>query len=397
MIKNYTPKQLLIGFLALDYIFLLLYGASMSISSWEADVIFNSESLLNTPLNLSFWIFGQNDFALRSPFITLHMINLILLYNFSKQMLKKESDALLTVFIYSILPGVNSSALVVDKAGVVIFFTLLFLNLFSKYRNIALGLLIPLFFIDQGFLLLFFALIFYAVARKDKEVLIISLIGFTINYYLFGFETHGKPQGHFIEIFGIYGAIFSPLVFLYYIYSLYWFLIKYKKPLPIIWYISFIVFILSIILSLRQTIEMEDFAAYSVIGVPLIVYSMMHSYRVRLPQHRKKTAVVFYVIMGTLFLNTALTFFNKPLYLTLDNPKKHFAYPHHFTSELADRLKAKGVYSVRADRESLQKRLKFYGIAQGGARLSEFSFHGAKEISIHIISDRAMKYYLGKN
>jgi len=136
---------------------------------------------------------------------------------------------------------------------------------------------------------LFFATFIFSVAKKDNIFLSVSIVGFTLNYWFFGFDVSGRPRGYFLDIFGIYGAVFSPFVFIYYIYSLYWFLIKYKKPLPLLWFVSFSIFTLSIVLSLRQNIKMEDFATFSVIGLPLMMYTFFHSIRVRLPEFRKKS------------------------------------------------------------------------------------------------------------
>ncbi|MCV6608851.1 MAG: hypothetical protein OIF32_11615, partial [Campylobacterales bacterium] len=266
MVKEFLSKvqtkQYLLAFVAFQYIFLLFYGSSMSVSYAEAHSVLETETLLHIPLSFSFWMFGQNDFALRIPFVTLHMFNLLLMYQLAKSFLKTKKDALLTVFLYSLLPGVISSALIVDKAGAVIFLTLLFFVIFKRHQPTAAIFALLLSFADQGFLLLFFGMFVYSIYKKDNIFLIISIIGFTLNYGIFGFDVSGVPKGHFVQIFGIYGAIFSPFMFLYFIYSLYWFAVKYKKTLPLLWYVSFSVFILSIILSLRQNIKMEDFAVF---------------------------------------------------------------------------------------------------------------------------------------
>jgi hypothetical protein len=44
-----------------------------------------------------------------------------------------------------------------------------------------------------------------------------------------------------------------------------------------------------------------------------------------------------------LILNTLLVFFNKELYLVLDNPKKNFAYNMDVAKELSQKLKASGI------------------------------------------------------
>jgi hypothetical protein len=43
---------------------------------------------------------------------------------------------------------------------------------------------------------------------------------------MYSFDTGGKPKGYFLDALGVYAAIFSPLLFLYFIYSMYRILIK---------------------------------------------------------------------------------------------------------------------------------------------------------------------------
>ena len=66
-----------------------------------------------------------------------------------------------------------------------------------------------------------------------------------------------------------------------------------------------------------------------------------------------------------LTINVFLTFINKPLYLILPNPKKHFVYKYHFIKELAQELKKNDINFVSSDDKQLLLRLKFYGIVQG--------------------------------
>ena len=66
-----------------------------------------------------------------------------------------------------------------------------------------------------------------------------------------------------------------------------------------------------------------------------------------------------------LSINVILTFVNKPLYLILQNPSKHFVYQYHFVKELAEELSNRGVKSVTTDNLELALRLKFYKIGQG--------------------------------
>ncbi len=166
--------------------------------------------------------------------------------------------------IYALLPGVNSAALLLNPISVVIFLTLLFLYLYIYgYKILSYSILAITLLVDNSFLILYLALFFYAISIKDKKLLIYSMILFGISMYLYGFDDGGKPKGYFIDMLGVYAAIFSPFLFLYYIYALYRVLIKEQKS--ILWYITFVSFAMSMLLSMRQKIYIEDFAPFVVI------------------------------------------------------------------------------------------------------------------------------------
>lgn len=352
--------------LLLDALFLILASSSLSISRYEAAIFFEGQGYLTHILNASVSLFGQNDFSLRIPFIGLHILNVYMLYLVSRDIVKKEGDVFLVLLIFVLLPGVNTAALIVSKTGIVIFLTLLFVRLYQVHGKHAYYLLPLVAFLDNAFLYLAVSLIFYGHYRKDNRLLFFAILAFAISYYVFGLDFGKEAQGYFLDIFSIYAAVFSPLIFLFFIYGLYWQFVKAKTRLPILWFISAVVFLISIILSLRQNVRIEDFAPYAVIFVPYMVYAFFNSYRIRLPEFRRNHKAVFSVVMLTLILNTVVTFFNKPLYLLLDNPRKHFAYEQHFTKELVAALKAKGIAAVHTESRPLENKLRFYGIMAGG-------------------------------
>jgi hypothetical protein len=243
------------------------------------------------------------------------------------------------------------------------------------------------------------SLIFYGHYRKDNRLLFFAIVSFAISYYFYGFDFGKEAKGYFLDIFSIYAAVFSPLVFLFFIYSLYWQFVKANTRLPLLWFISAVTFLIAIILSLRQNIRIEDFAPYAVIFVPYMVYSFFNSYRIRLPEFRKTHKTVFTLVMVTLILNTVITFFNKPLYLLMDNPKKHFAYEQHFTKELVDILRSKKIDAVRCVDPSLQNKLRFYGIGYGeGYTLlkNEPADRRYERIDLEVLGKVIETYYLIK-
>ena len=164
------------------YFLLLSYLAStLSISPKEALIFYKEKSLLHYIVNLSTTLFGKNGFGLKVFFISLNIINIFLLFNLSLKKLKKAEDALLAAIIFSLLPGFISSSLVVTKVSIIIFFTLLFLNLPKKS---AIFLFPIMLFIDRSFSIFFLGIFFYSVYKKDKFMMILSLIFFTLSMYI---------------------------------------------------------------------------------------------------------------------------------------------------------------------------------------------------------------------
>ena len=347
-------------------IFLILYADGFHLSVDEAAIFYAQSGWLPLLASALSELFGPSNLAVRLPFIVIHLINLLLLYLVARDLARKPIDAWLAVLIYALLPGVNSAALLINAAGVVMLLTLLFIWLLPRNRLLALALLLGASFLHEAFLLLALAVVAYGLYRRDWPLAIVAATGFAITLGLYGFDARGRPEGHFVDVFGLYGAIFSPLIFLAYIYGLYWFAIRSERSLPLLWFVSATVFILSILLSLRQSLPLEDFAPYAVIGTPLLVIAFMNSWRIRLPGFRRVHSWAAGVSIGSLVLLSALTFFNKPLYLLTDRPTSHFAYSHHYPAFLLSELDRHGFTALQIPHKPLARQLRFYGIASGG-------------------------------
>ena len=344
-----------------DLIFLLYGVNTLSISYNEAVIYYDSHNFLHYLVQFSTKLFGQNDFALRVPFIAFHLGSIGLFYKISKIFLKREFDRCLSILIFVLLPGVVSSAVLVNSASVVIFFTLLFIYLFLHKKENLYSMLLPLLvFIDNSFSILYLGLFAYSIYTKNRYLLLLSAMLYLISLYMYGFGVYGKPKGFFLDTFGAYSLIFSPLIFLYFFYTMYRILIKEKKS--ILWFISFTALIYSILISFRQRIVIEDYAPFVVISIPLMVQQFLRSYRTRLPQLRSSYRFFYALVFGFLALNFLATYFNQYFYRYIDNPQKHFAYKYHIAKELASALKKRGIDSIMVDNKNLQKRLKFYGI-----------------------------------
>lgn len=348
-------------------LFLAWYGTTqLSISPEEAALVFHGEGPLTLLLHGSLNLLGMNDLGLRLPFILIHLANVALVYRLARFYLDTPCDQTAAAALFALLPGVNSAALVADMSGIVILATLLILYYYHVKRQAAYLLLIAAAFLDGAFLVLFLSLFAYGIYKKSRSLSAVSGGAFALNYARFGFDPGGLPEGYFLDIFGTYGAVFSPLVFLYFIYVLYGELVRSKQLLSPLWFVAFGSFALALVLSLRQKIPMEDFAPFAVIAAPLIAGTFFHAYRVRMPRFRRGYNTAAALALGLLLLNTGLTFFNKPFYLLVDNPRHHFAYNYHFARDLAEALKAKGIEKVLCDDEKMQLRLAFYGVGRGG-------------------------------
>jgi hypothetical protein len=176
--------------------------------------------------------------------------------------------------------------------------------------------------------------------------------------------SSGKPRGYFLDTFGIYAAIFSPLLFLYFIYAEYRILVKGGKSL--LWWLSFGAFMASLLLSFRQRVPFDNFAPYLIIATPLLVNTFLNSFRVRLPIHRRFHKIFAFLIISFLVINSTAVFANHYLYSFFNKPKSHFAYKYHIAKDLAEALRARGIYEIQTESKFLSLRLRFYGIEQGG-------------------------------
>ncbi len=395
--SRFSNETFLITIILFIHSTFLLYGVkTLSISHSEAWIFFDSTSFVHYLVRFSTSIFGQNDFGLRIPFVFFHILSTILLYKLSKQYLKRKSDRVFSVIVYLLLPGTNSAALLVNSAEIVIFLSLLFIYLYeNKKYSIAYLILSLSFLVDNSFSIFYLSLIFYSIYKKDNTLLYFSLILFGISMYVWGLDIGGKPKNYFIDTLAVYSAIFSPLVFLYFFYTEYRILIKEKKN--ILWFISFVAFIFSLLLSFRQKIRVEDFAPFAIIATPLMVRTFLSSYRVRIPELRGWHKFFFVIVFSSLVINFTLIYFNKPLYLILSSPKKHFTYRYDFAKEIARRLKSMHIKAINSTDRDFALRLRFYGIKNGEKyKLTFFPQTKGKSVTISYYYKPVFKVYVSK-
>ena len=345
----------------IDFVFLLYAANSLSISYNEAEIFFQKHSLLGYILKLSAHFFGQNDLAVRGVMIFFHIASVVLMYKVSKFYIKLEFDRIIAVLLFVLLPGTLASALIINNAGICITLALLCIYLFHIKKKILFSLFFCLaFFIDGDFLIFYAGFFIFALYKRKPPLAWLSAILFLLTLYFFGFETNGRPSGHFIDTFGIFAAVFSPFVFIFFVYTIYRIWVKEKKDL--LWFIAICSFCFCMIVSVRQRLELEQFLPFCVIATPLMVRVFFNSYRVRLPKFRKGHKICTSLVMLFLVFNWSAIIFNQIFYLFLSDPTKHLTYKFDVAKELADKLKEAGVQDIATEDTRLALRLKFYGI-----------------------------------
>jgi len=348
------------------YLIAVFYLAiSTPISPHEAKIFYTSHDLVSTLMHWGDTLLNTPLFGfmgLRIFFILFGFVSLVLFYKLSRGYFIRDGDAYLSTMIFMLLPGILTGLTLSNIAIIVLPIVLLFVLLYEKKKYILLPfLMLALFFIHEASVIFFVAVLLYGLVHKDK-ILSISAGAFLIAfiYLAKGIDIGGRPSGHFIEIFGLYASVFSPLLFLYFFYAMYRILLREKKNL--LWYISFTALAFSFLLSLRQRVDITDFAPYVMISVVLILDTLNHSVRVRLPEFQKHYKRGFYIVMAFLGISAALIISHKVSYLLLDKPEKHFAQRIYKPYYLSIQLKNDKVscYDKARGRERYQ--LRYHGI-----------------------------------
>ncbi|MBN2815256.1 MAG: hypothetical protein JXQ67_01130 [Campylobacterales bacterium] len=389
MISRYV-LFLIIG---IDALILSSQTLLLSISYEEAKLLYGDFSFLQLLVQFSLNLFGHNDFGLRFVMLLFHTLSVLLIYLISFDYLAQERNRLWMLLMFVLLPGVLSSAVMVNSAGMIIFGLLLYIYLHTRVRLSLLNLLLLCYaLIDVGFAYLFVGLAFFYLYNKNVQLFTYNLALYLLTSFLYGFEILGYPSGHFLDTVGVYSAIFTPIIFIYLFYVLYRRALT--KKVDIIWFIATTSLIFSLILSFRQSVPIEHFAPYLIVALPLGAQTFASSYRIRLKEHRKFYKTTFIISFVFLLLNALAVFFNKELYLLMDEPKKHFAYDVHIAKELSQNLYEKGIECVKTDYK-MQLRLEFYGIKKCDAYLLRELKDKVEEMQNVTISYKNVTLYRG--
>jgi len=344
------------------YISLLVVLAdTLSLAYFEVDIYYNEQnSILYYPLHLFTYLFGENDLALRAFMMFIHLMSLYLFFLISRRYLVKERDKLWNIILFVLLPAIVSSAIIIHPSGVILFLLLLFVYSYLKWQEKALILLPMYLFVDISFSILFLGLAFFFLLHKRWYFLGFMIVLFVSSVFLFGFIGKGSPVNHFTHTLGVASLIFSPMLFIYYLYTL--IRVGFKGDKDLIWTLSFVAFVFMTLLSIRQRTQIEHFAPYLIILLPLMVKQFMHSYRIRIRSLRKNYKILFVIALTFLLINSLSVYLNKYLYYLIEYPEDHFLYKHYVAKDLAETLKAKDYENIYIKDEYLRLRLKFYGI-----------------------------------
>ena len=391
MNENKKAYLFLFFILLIDFFLLLWVGKNLSISFYEAQSFFNPRDFAGYYAKLSVSLFGRSDIGLRIGFLLLHLCNGVLMFLLAKTFLKRPSDAVFCALLFLLLPGVNAGAILISNSGIMIFFSLLLCLWHQKTQKFPYWLLLMMAFVDKSFSLVFLALIFYGIAHKNTFLVFASLVCFAVNMYLFDLGIGGHPESHFVDMIGHLLLIFSPLVFLYFLYMIYRF--ANSKAKPLMWYIVVVALSFIFIFSLRQRVDIESFAALLIVGIPLMVNLYYSGLRVRMRKFKGRYKIPFKITLAILLCMTGLLIFSKPLFVVLSNEENHFAYRHYIAQELAKELKEQKIKAVITEAR-MQERLLFYGIQKGGRKLSQIYKKDSIKIPIIYYDKEVTTFYV---
>jgi len=304
--KNFN---IFIAFYLLATLSLIIY-TPLTIS--EANLIYSSDITISNIIVKFLFKFSHENYILRLPFFLISILSIFLLYQYSRDILNKQ-EKYFSIFLYLATPGVFVSNIIINRATVPIFLSLLFIVAIKKrYRVLQVVSLVLLFFTHTALFVFYLAIFLYAYQKKDSLLFIVSFILLLISIILEKYTIGGLPRGHLVQLFGIYAVIFSPFYFLALVYSLY--RLAKDRIYDVLWYIVVVSFIISLILSIRQKILITDFTPFMVFASPLIVKVFQNSLSVRLPEFRKKYYILCKIVVIVLLLETLFVAFSYPIY-----------------------------------------------------------------------------------
>ncbi len=354
-------KILFYSFIFFYTIALFYLAWSTPISPHEAKIFYSEDGIVNILMHFGHNILG-GFIGIRLFFLIIGLISIYLYFKVTQIYLHKDEDGYLATAIYIMLPGMITALVLANISVLVIPLVLIFLLVHHRGWIWMQFIVISLLFLIHDASVIFFISIFiYALIHKERALSILSGVFLLLSIIIVrGVEIGGRPSGHFADIFGLYTALFSPLLFIYFFYTLYRILLREEKN--ILWYISFGALVASLILSIRQRISITDFAPYVIISIVLMLDSFNKTMRVRLPIYRKQYRVGFIIVVGSLIVVSSSIIFHQALFYLFSNPKRHFASRLYQPYWLAQELHKNNIDCFNAKKRDEVYQLRFYGI-----------------------------------
>ncbi len=100
--------------------------------------------------------------------IILHLLSAILLYKISKKYLPNRKNRLWLLLVFVLLPGVISSAIIVETAGLMIFGLLFFVYAYENFSRKYIYIILSIYVLLCGeFVYLFLALSIFSIYTKQ--------------------------------------------------------------------------------------------------------------------------------------------------------------------------------------------------------------------------------------
>jgi len=354
-------RALFYGFIVFYTSAIIYLASTIPIGPHEANVYYSDRDLLYSLTHMCEGHFN-NFLTFRIPFVFFGLLNIPLFFTMSQLYFEKTEESYLATSLYLLLPGIITSTILVNISVLVITLVLFFIIFYEKkiIWGQALSMLVLLFIHDASIIFFMALAIFFAI-KKENKLFLISIIFLATSLVFFnGLVIGGRPEGEFLQLFGLYMALFSPLVFLYFFYSLYRIWLREEKD--ILWYISSIAFVFSILLSLRQQVDMTDFAPYVIVSVVLMLVTSRKSVYVRLPQFQSSYRLGFNLLFGSLLISAGIIIFHQFFFTILDDKSKHFAYPFYEPYWQVLELREIGQNCYTVSNKKVQYQLKYYGI-----------------------------------
>ncbi len=360
------PRKYFFLFLFIYTIAVAYLASTTPVSPHEVKLFFTNNSIVATLMHGGKAIVDEVVFGpflgIRYYFLLIGFTSIFLYYRMTSIYLAREEDRHTATAIYMLLPGIITALALANISILVIPLVLLFLLAYDRGWLWAQALLMFFLFLLHDASVIFFISIFiYALMRKEIPLAVLS--GFFLILSLVtvrGVEIGGRPSGYFADLFGLYAALFSPLLFVYFFYTMYRILLREEKN--ILWYISSIALLASLVLSVRQRIILTDFAPYVVISVVLMLDTYYRSLRIRLPEYRRWYRGGFVAVILVLVMSSLTIVFHKAFFSLMTHPEKHFAARLYEPYWLAEKLKKENIKCYDTLDGRVTSQLRFYGI-----------------------------------